>query len=290
MNALALALSLLGALYLAEGFYRALFGAMPQDLARRWLEGAYVIRHINAMDVYAGLQPALPDLGPAHPGGYPPWSTALGLVIAPPIRKEWLRIYFAGLNAVALWFIARHAARFGDRTPAARLLVVSCLAISANAIVLRHGQYGIIVNALLAGMLGALAAAKGARGGVWLALAALKPQTSAPFALLWLHRRGMPALVVAAAIVGLGTFVLSLWVGAAPGRIVSQVFGQAANWDGGDAGPLRILLTLGVPRGIAIPVLAAGCVGGAALLLYRFRRDDPTIHAAIPSVCGMLWT
>lgn len=290
MSALVLALSVLAVLYLGEGFYRALFGVMPQDLARRWLEGAYAVRHINAMDVYAGLHAVEPDLGPAHAGGYPPWSTALGLLIAPPIQKEWLRVYFAVLNAVALWFTARYAARYASGTPAARLFVVSCLAISANAVVLRHGQYGIIVNALLAGMLGALAAGNGPRGGLWLALAALKPQTSAPFALLWLRRRGVSALGVAALVGALGTLLFCLWVGTAPGRVFSQVFGQAANWDGGDAGPLRILLTLGVPRGIAIPVLAVGCVGAAAVLLFRFRGADPTIQAAIVCVSARLWT
>ncbi len=57
----------------------------------------------------------------------------------------------------------------------------------------------------------------------------------------------MLALVVTAGLVAGGTLGFSFWIHASPLHVFSQVFGQAANWDGGDAGPLRLLLTLGMP-------------------------------------------
>jgi len=288
-----LALGLLAAAYLAEGFFRSLWGPIPQDLARRWLEGAYLVRHINSMDVYAGVHAAERDLGAAHPGGYPPWATAFGLFIAPPIRSDWSRAYFAALNAAGLWFMARYAASESQRygRTATCFLVASCLAVSAHGVVLRNGQYGIVINAALICMAAALVNGRPGRGGAWLALAATKPQTSAPFALLWLARRsGIVALAVAAALCGAATAAVAIWLHASPFYLVAQVFGQAANWDGGDAGPLRLLLTLGVPRGRAIPALAAVFVSGGALLLHRFRRAPVSLQLAIACVSGRLWT
>lgn len=285
-------LGLLAALYLAQGFYDALFGVMPQDLARRWLEGAYVVRHINPLDVYAGVHAPEPDIGPAHPGGYPPFSTAIGLLVAPPIRKEWLRIYFAALNALALGVTARYVVRAAERhgQRATWLFLASAFAIAANAIVLRHGQYGILINAMLAFLLTAAEAGKSAQGGIWLGLAALKPQTSAPFALLWLRLDRLLALVVAALFVALLSVGLLAWIGSSPSALFSQLFGQAAAWDGGDAGPLRLLLTLGVPRGTAIPALAGVGVLSGLYLLQRYREAPASIHAAILCVVGRLWT
>lgn len=292
VNVITLALGAIGFVYLCEGFLRALFGPLPQDLARRWIESAYFVRRIDSMDVYAGLHVPEPDLGPAHAGGYPPWSTVIGLFLAPPVRQAWLQVYFALVNAAALAFTVRQAFRQGllQGARAPWLFATSCLAVSANAVVLRNGQYGIIVNACLMAMLAAHAAGDTRRGGFWLAMSALKPQTSALFAFLWTSRKGAGALVVAAAVCGAATAAASWWLSASPVRLVSQVFGQAANWDGGDAGPLRLLLTAGVPREVAIPLLAIVFVSASLVLLYRFRHSTPAIHAAIVCVAGRLWT
>jgi hypothetical protein len=178
--------------------------------------------------------------------------------------------------------------RYGRRT--SWLFVASGFAIAANAIVLRHGQYGILINAMLAALLAAAEAGKSAQGGIWLGLAALKPQTSAPFALLWLRRDRWPALAVAALFVALLSVALLAWIGSSPRALFSQLFGQAAAWDGGDAGPLRLLLTLGMPRSTAIPALAGVGMLSGLYLLQRFRDAPASIHAAITCVVGRLWT
>lgn len=285
------ALATLGVSYVGGGLYHASFGELPQDLARRWLEGAYMVRGINAMDVFDGAHAPEPDLGPMHPGGYPPWATAFGLLVAPPLPHAWVRVYFSALNLAALGLVVHYAyragARYGNRL--AQLLAASALAVASNAVVLRHGQYGIVVNALLVLLLRALESQRFGRAGLFLGLAALKPQSSAPFVFLFFRRRGFRAIAAAAALVGSATLLASLHVGRSPIHVMRQVFGQAANWEGGDSGLLRLLLEAGMPRGLAIPALAATSLVAGAYLLHRNRNASIAVQAAILCVIGRLW-
>lgn len=285
------ALAALGVTYVGGGLYHACFGELPQDLARRWLEGSYMVRGINALDVFDGVSAPEPDLGPMHPGGYPPWATAFGILLVPPFAQEWVRIYFSALNLAALALVVHYAYRAGARygTDHARLFAASVLAVASNAVVLRHGQYGIVVNALLVLLLRALERQHFGRAGLFLGFAALKPQSSAPFAFLLLRRHGIRAVAAAALLIGATTLVASLHVGRSPLHILRQVFGQAAHWEGGDSGILRLLLEAGVPRAAAIPALAGTSliVGGA--LLHRYRHASLALQAALLCVVARLW-
>jgi hypothetical protein len=284
-------LALLGVVYVGEGLFRACFGPLPQDLARRWLEGSYLARGINGLDVYEGVRAPEPDLGPMHPGGYPPWATALGLLVVPPLPQALVRWYFAVLNVGALALIVRYAYRTGLRhgRGGARLLAASVLAIASNAVVLRHGQYGILVNAFLALMLHALESGRLSRAGIWLGLAALKPQSSGPFALIFLRHGRTRALVSAALLGGVATAFASLWTGRSPIALLGQVFGQAAQWEGGDSGLLRLLLEAGIAREAAIPLLAVVSLVAGGVLLHRYRHASLPIQVGIMAVVGRLW-
>jgi hypothetical protein len=250
-----------------------------------------MVRGINAMDVFDGSKPAEPDLGPMHPGGYPPWATALGILVVPPFATEWVRVYFSALNLGALAIVVGYAYRAGQRhgTALARLLAASTLALASNAVVLRHGQYGILVNALLVVLLLALASRRFWRAGALLAFAALKPQSSAPFAFLLLRRGGAPAMAAGALVIGVATLFASLRVARSPLHLMRQVFGQAANWEGGDSGLLRLLLEAGMPRGVAIPALAGTSLLVGGYLMYRYRHTSLALQAAILCVVARLW-
>jgi hypothetical protein len=284
-------LGLLGVAYLLEGFVRALFGPLPQDLARRWLENAYFVRGIDSLDVYAGTKPVAPDIGVAHPGGYPPWSLPIALVLAPPVQQRFLQIYFAALNAFALaavvWF-ARRAAR-SQGAVAANFVSASVVAISANAVVLRNGQYGLLVNGFLAGVLVALETRNPVRAGVWLAIAALKPQSSGPFGLLLFARDRRLGIVSAAVMLVVCAVGAASWLESSPLHMLSQVVGQASHWEGGDAGLLQLLLLAGVPRGAAIAALAGMASIGGAVLLHVHRARSLLVQAAIACVIARLW-
>jgi hypothetical protein len=286
-----IALGLLGVAYVAEGYLRSLSGPLPQDLARRWLENAYFVRHVNSLDVFAGTAPIAPDIGPAHPGGYPPWSLVLGLLVAPPINQELLRWYFALLNAFALAavvvFARRMSAPYG--TAAVNLVTASVLAVSANAVTLRNGQYGLLINGFLAALLAAFGARRPLWGGLFLAFAALKPQSSGPFALLLLARRRWLAALTAAVVLGACTFGAALWLESSPLRLLSQVFGQASHWEGGDTGILRLLLLAGVPRGPAISGLAVTSLVVGTVLYAVHRERSLPVQAAIACVVARMW-
>jgi hypothetical protein len=284
-------LGLLGAAYLGEGTLRALSGPLPQDLARRWLENAYFVRGVNSLDVYAGNAPVAPDIGVPHPGGYPPWSLPIALVVAPPIDQGLLRVYFLALNALAfaatVWLLRRFARSHGMR--AEHLVVAALAAVAANATTLRNGQYGLLVNALLFAVLAALDGARPVRAGLWLALAALKPQSSGPFGLLVLLPRRLVGVASAAGLLLAFTLGASYWLGASPLHLLSQVFGQASSWEGGDAGLMRLMLAAGVPRGAAIVSLACVSMLGAAVLLHVHRARALLVQAAIACVAARLW-
>jgi hypothetical protein len=247
---------------------------------------------VSSLDVWAGVVAPLPELGPAHPGGYPPWSMAVSLLMVPPFTESLVRWYFAALNVLALFVVVQHVRRMGR--PFGRggelLLGAAGLAIAAYAITLRHGQYGLATNAFLVLMLAALSGQRPLLGGVFLALASLKPQTAAPFALAWLRRREPLAWAVAGAYAVLATLAFSLWLDRPPLRLVAQVFGQAAEWEGGDAGLLRVLLGAGVPRAVAVLGLMLVTLAVGSVLAYRYRAHSVSVRAALLCVVGRLWT
>ncbi len=294
MSVCTAALAVIGVVYVGAGFVNllGLFGTEGAgDLLKRWVEHAYFVRGMSPLDVYSGASPPDPEIGPMHAGSYPPWSLLTGLIFAPPINQTLLRWYAAALNLAALTAMLTYAYRLGRPygTGPARLFAAATCAIVANAITLRFGQYGIIVNVLIIGTLLAHASGRPGWGGLLLGIAALKPQTSGLFSLIWLNKRGIPALAVAAAWV-LGTALLgAAWLGRSPLTLLRQVYEQAAVWDGGDNGLLGVFLAWGLPRTpVSLALLVAG-LGGSAILLVRHRSDSLLTRTAILCVMGRLW-
>lgn len=293
MRVAAIALGLVGAVYLADGFRAILVGGLPFDLSVRWVENAYLLRGISSFDVFEGTVPVDPGIGRPEAGGYPPWSLPLSMLVAPPLSRELLQIHFALVNAIALVvilrFVQRAAAPYG--TDAMYLVVAATLAMAANGVVLRNGQYGLIVNACLIGVVASLQTGRTGRAGGWLALAALKPQSSGPFGLLLLLSRARwRGVATVALVMGSLTALVAWWVDRTPMHLLTQVFQQAAHWELGDAGLLRVGLLIGVPRTIWIPVLAVGTLTACAWLLRVHRHRSWLVQMAIAAVAARLWT
>ena len=125
--------------------------------------------------------------------------------------------------------------------------------------------------------------------GLFLAFAALKPQSSGPFALLLLARGRWIGALSAAVVLAACTLGASLWLGSSPIRLLSQVVGQAAHWEGGDTGILRLLLLAGFPRAAAISGLAVASFVGGTLLYAIHRERSLLVQAAIACVVARMW-
>src|SRR5205814_852420 len=81
-------------------------------------------------------------------GGYPPWSLISAFALVPPLRFSETRIYFGAINILALAFCAFAIKRLANKeNTAGPIIAIACICLSSNAVVLRVGQYGIILNA-----------------------------------------------------------------------------------------------------------------------------------------------
>ena len=300
-------LSLAALLILGNGFYNLVF--VPDwkgDLHKRWLEQRCVSQGKNPYTVYEAstqsLKPAIEpgsanlatrdaDLEQIHPGGYPPWSFLTGFLFAPPISFSLVRIWFALLNLAAIAFISWWAFQMGRTIGPEQgfFLVAATLAVFAHAVSLRLGQYGILINALLIGMLIREHKSQGVLEGLMLGVAAIKPNIAALFFLVLLVRRRFAIFGVASGYVFLAALIVAAAVRTGPFHMLRQMFQQTAEWDLGDAGLVRLALQIGMPRSwVTFGGLALG-LGVCAVLLYKYRSRSLTVLFAIPAVVGRLW-
>src|SRR5262245_15536960 len=114
LTAVTCVLFLVAAGYYYIGFKSLLTGAgetVPVDFRLRWIESRLLLEGKDS-HTWGHPDPELPprlrwqrDLG----GGYPPWATGLGLVLAPPVSWTAARVWFAGLNLVSLAIVCRWA-------------------------------------------------------------------------------------------------------------------------------------------------------------------------------------
>lgn len=164
-----------------------------------------------------------------HPGLtnytiYPPYAFALFTpLFSPPGYRADRALYHAlSIAALALmaWYGARQL-RFAG--PAAAALGAAIpLAFSGNYVALCQGQFSIICTGLVIAQLLLLEKNRPAAAGLCWALAMLKPQMAAAFALVFLvgQRRNLLGLVVGIAFLVALSAVALLWTGTTPENLV----------------------------------------------------------------------
>lgn len=302
-----LALRLVGGLLLALGLaYCAasvahLLGPLGGlDGGYRWLEHRYAARGKAPVAVH--LDPTLieEDLGPVgHAGTYPPWAVVTGAALIPPLAslraaKAWFALSsLLGLGltlAYARWLAAR--VRPGS-LGAGLLLTGAAAAVFGNAVSLRMGQYGLLLNGLLIACLVLHERRRDWASGLLLGIVALKPTISAPFALPHLVRRRWRSLAAAAVYVAGTSAAFLARCGLSPGELARMrgAVREGMAWETiyNDTGLIRVLLEAGVPGGAAsLGALTLGALAALALS-WRFRAASTLALAALLCVCGRLW-
>jgi hypothetical protein len=297
----------LAALYLGRGYHNALF--LPEgsnDLRLRYCEEKYVLKGVNPNAVYEVLrkypQATAVEIDPrinpaAGGGGYPPWAYFTGLFLAPATPWGLTRVYFALLNGLSLAVMAGFAyciIRPHGRL-AATLSATLVLAMGANSFVLGSAQYGLVVNAMIAGMVLCLEKrpSKSAVAGVLFGLALVKPSISALQAMVLLVRRQWTMLAVATAYVIAASLVIWAITRCDPITMFLQITDRCRAGGGiiskTDYGPIRVALLVGVPASVAMPVTTLAGILISLLLSWRYRNASLTVQLAIAATIGYLW-
>ncbi len=298
-------LVVLSAAYLGKGFWVDLYsttGKFPGagDLSRRWVEEQYVTHGLNPYDFGPGGvanahdRAVAADASLGIPAGvdYPPWAYFSGLALCWPGWPQ-VRVWYAVVNLACLAYIISMLLRFTreesllDRT----LLVLSVTAVAAICTTIGSGNYGVIVLALLAGSFEAYEAGHFGLAGLLMGIAALKPNMSGPFLLIPLMQWRIRALVSAGVYLAVASAVVWLMTHTDTLTMLGQMIRVGSHYASTDTGPLKALVSAGVPEHVAVILAAAICLSIFVPLLYLYRNTpDPILLFAIASLTGRLWT
>jgi hypothetical protein len=203
-----------------------------------------------------------------------------------------VRVWFALVNFACLtWIIGFVAACARDQSKLDRLLVVlSVTAIAAFCTTIGVGNYGVIVVALLVGAYQAEDAGRPVLSGLLMGLALLKPQLAGPFLLVALVRGRVRTL--AAATIYMIVASAAIWATSPtdPVRMLFQAARRAGGFANTTAGPLTVVLDLGVPYQQAAPLTAIVCLAIFTPLLWYYRKRSLMLLFAIAAVTSRLWT
>jgi hypothetical protein len=311
---------LLATLYLSRGYRNALL--LPEgsyDLWIRYQEQHYIIKGVNPNYIYEVLRgysgakaveidptndppPSIAGLGlhwqggllPGG-GGYPPWAYFTALFLVPTFNWPVTKLFFAILNTFSLgimaWFTYWITRPYG-RLPAFGLLT-SVLAMGSNSFTLGAGQYGLVVNAMIAGMALCLTAERPVGAGMLYGLSLVKPSISAPFFFVLMDRQRKSAIMVT--VVYIATASLAIWAitGTDPMTMLIQMLDcrRAGGLTGmGDRGAVAIALLLGISEQIVLTVTAITGLVVSFLVMRAFRQSHLIILLGTASVLGHLWT
>jgi hypothetical protein len=282
ISVLALVPWLVGILYSTLGFYRLVITDVAPfacDLHFRWEEMLVLVAGRNPCDLIAT--------------NYPPWGYGAGLFLVPPLLS-WtiVRIYFGGLNLMAMLFVVAwsyHVGRAKGALAGAWLAGIF-LAFTANFYCLSNGQYGILVLCFLVAALCLDRSDHPVAAGVMCGLALIKPHLSAFFFLAFLFKgkwRAVAAclitVAVLSAIAGILAHTNPFWM-VWQMREHGQAFGVQAQ------GLVSIMTVAGMNGAVAMLVMAlVGFVAGTCVI-WSWRKADMLALFAIASVAGLLWS
>jgi hypothetical protein len=293
LSILTIIFALLALAYLSKGFYTLAFDSSPsggRDLLERWKEQQYIYLGIypyrmNTADIN-------PELGRISSGGYPPWAFFTGFLMFPPISWTLTRFYQVFLNLISLGILSRFSYQLG--LPFGKLsayfFVVTSLAISSNCTTLNNGQYGLIVNALLIIVYWLLQVNKNYLAGVFMGIALVKPNISAPYLLSLAIKRKFKTVILAFIYIICATFAIArttrLNFEEVIGRFLNQIKYVA---DDGTSG-INILIKFGIGKEITLFLLTAIAVVLGIVIFQKLRHTSLLTLFAAASVIGRVFT
>ena len=310
---LALALSALGALWLAYGTH--LFTEQGYDFLARWQEIQTLLRGFDpnlthrllVPDVVVPTPPELAGLEIAGRGFaigvYPPWSYVFAVPAHWVADRELAALWYVSVFALAMlacvaisWRIAADAASTAVSREDARLVTFFAVAAAfASAAFMTDLRVGNWATFTLLALLGCLFAAQRERyllAGVLLGLAAIKPTISLPFLLFFLiERRRVPAAVAAGATVSAGALCHWLLTGVDP--LTSFVGARALDASfASQGGGLPALVEVRSGGYVTLLMNASYFVvlGGGVLALLLARKSEPLLQFALLSIVSATWT
>jgi len=290
----ALLLAAVAVVYAAIGVW-AYATAGQGDLRLRWLEKVYVLQGWDPLDPARAADAratGVPELGSS--AGYAPWSYVYAMLFAPGPDPDRAAAIFLAFNIAALAYLAafgyRRARLQGGSGDFGLLGAAGMVAFLAVPVVLRHGNYGLIVTALLAGMLECLDARRPVLAGVLLGLALVKPQLAALFVLVPLVRRQWPCVLVAALLVSAAWLAAALLVHRPPLMMLAEMLQRGSSFTDAYQGVFAGISALGVPKPLAslFGLGAGGLI--TAWLCWRYRGVGSVALAAIPAVMSTVWS
>jgi hypothetical protein len=303
-------LTILGGAFLTNGLKTLTAPGFGADLTARWRELRLVLNGVNPYDVSAsvserpptpaeamrlnkldsGLVEPISSVGYPPSIGYPPWAFLTDMLLVYPGDFRITQYFFAAVNVAALGLILAWA--FSVARPygasAGLFLSASVLAIFGNASTLRLGQYGIICNALLVGMLLAEERQKQVPTGLAFALSALKPNFSALYFVILVVRQRKIAIAIAALYTIIASLLVGYLVHVSPIEMTLQMLRQSSAVVEGGVGPVNVLLDYQFPvSAVSIVFGLSGLVAGL-LLITHWRNTSTLTLFSIAAVIGRL--
>lgn len=279
--------------YLAKGFYTLAFDSSPsgaRDLLERWQEQQYIYLGIypyrmNPADINA-------ELGRIRSGGYPPWAFLTGFFMFPPISSTLTRFYHVFLNLISLGILSRFAYQLGlpFGRMAAYFFVFTSLAISSNCTTLNNGQYGLIVNALLIIVYWLLQANKNYLAGVFMGIALVKPNISAPYLLSLVIKRKFKTVILAFVYIISATFAIAHTTRLNFEKVIGSFLNQIKYVADDGVSSINILIKFGISTEITLVLLTTiGLVLGIVIFQKLQHTSLLTLFASA-AVIGRVFT
>ena len=297
------ALGSLAIAYLALGFYTLVVDnsfSYPVDLRLRWIEQGMIRQGLNPQDL-TYPEHLLPELIIEQRnvrGNYPPWSYATGLILAPAISWQAVRISFACINLLAIAGVAYWAFRQGEQLEKGWGLVtaVSVLATFPFCVCLSYGQYSIVVLAMLVACLELLRRDHMAAAGVALGIAAVKPQLAGLFFLVPLifpfafHKK-LRFLLGAAMYLAVASCAIAWYVNSTPWEMLGGPANESVKFFRLSNNPLIIWSSDLFGFSLGSKLLAVFVAGICALLLFVVRRQHNLLAGfSICAILSMYWS
>ena len=290
---LAIVLLLLSLVYLLKGFYHLTLdkkGAI--DLVYRWKEQQYIYQGLYPYDLRKGSPNIDPSIGDIRSGGYPPWAFFTGFFLIPGLSLNFTRFYFAILNLISLVILAIFSYQVGSPYGRAQALfsMSASLALGSHATTLLNGQYGIIINAFLIGMYWMLKKHQNLWTGLFLAIAMVKPNISAPYFFILLMRRQTKAILSFFIYISGASTIIWIITKVDPIYMSKSIIEQSKYFAHKGYSSINFLTAMGIDTQMATILLALVGVVVIIGIFYIWRDSSLLTLFAVASVIGRVGT
>lgn len=232
------------------------------------------------------------ELGRIRSGGYPPWAFLTGFFMFPPISSTLTRFYHVFLNLISLGILSRFAYQLGlpFGRMAAYFFVFTSLAISSNCTTLNNGQYGLIVNALLIIVYWLLQANKNYLAGVFMGIALVKPNISAPYLLSLVIKRKFKTVLLAFVYIISATFAIAHTTRLNFEKVIGSFLNQIKYVADDGVSSINIIIKFGISTEITLVLLTTiGLVLGI-VIFQKLQHTSLLTLFACAAVIGRVFT